>query len=446
MLPYNHPAMTTTPRRASLYTVGCRLSQAETALLADRLRTDGYQLVEFGQPTDLFVLNTCSVTDDAEGTCRYVIRKILRQSPDAYVAVTGCYAQTGSDALRRIEGIDLIVGTQFKMQLPDFLPSPALLQKRPAPDLLHTKRVERDDFVIAGVGGYDSTRANLKVQDGCNFMCSFCLIPFARGHERSREFDDVLREARDLTARGHRELVLTGVNIGQYQHRGRSLVDLIRALEALEGVDRIRISSIEPTTITASLLEHMAGSAKLCHYLHIPLQSGDDGILRAMNRQYQVRGYVALVERAFQLMPDLGLGTDLLVGFPGEDDCHYANTRSLAADLPFAYFHVFRYSERPGTAAARLHDTVRTEAVQARSKELADLSRMKRMALAQTYVGRRVEVLFENREEQGYWTGLTKNYLRVGVPAAQSLKNRLLDVTITGAMDGLAVAAPPERV
>ncbi|MBI5854507.1 MAG: radical SAM protein, partial [Nitrospirae bacterium] len=223
-------------------------------------------------------------------------------------------------------------------------------------------------------------------------------------------------------------------------------VDLVRALETVAGMDRIRISSIEPTTITWPLLEHMAGSTKLCHYLHIPLQSGDDEILRAMNRQYQVRDYVALVERAFQLMPDLGLGTDLLVGFPGEDDCHYANTLSLAADLPFAYFHVFRYSERPGTAAARLHDTVRAEAVQTRSKELADLSRTKRLAVAQTYVGRRVEVLFESREEQGYWTGLTKNYLRVGVPAAQSLKNRLLDVTITGAMDGLAVAAPLERL
>lgn len=443
-LSYNHRTMTSTMRRASLHTVGCRLNHAESAILADRLKAEGYRLVEVGQPTDLFVLNTCSVTDDAERTCRYLIRKTLRASPDAYIAITGCYAQTGPESLKRLEGVDLILGTEFKMRLPEFLPPPDQLRKRPAPELLHTKRIERDDFVIAGVGDYDSTRANLKIQDGCDVMCAFCIIPFARGRERSREFDDALREARALARLGHREVVLTGVNIGQYRHQGRTLVDLIRELEAIEGLDRIRISSIEPTTVDPELLDHMAASSKLCRHLHIPLQSGDDEILCAMNRPYLLRDYMALLDRATRLIPDLGLGTDLMVGFPGETDRHYANTLAAAADLPFSYFHVFPYSERPGTAAARLDGPADDRTVARRTKELAELSRLKRLEFARRHVGRRVTVLFEEKQEQGYWTGLTGNYLRVGVTAGQSLKNQLQTVTVSGAMDGLAVGTVGE--
>ena len=415
------------------------MNHAETALLADRLRADGYHLVEPGEPTDLFVLNTCSVTEEAERTCRYLIRKTLRASPEAFVAVTGCYAQTGPDAVRRLDGVDLILGAEFKMRLPDLLPPPTDLRKRPAPEVLHSKRIGRDDFTIDGVGDYDSTRANLKIQDGCDFMCAFCLIPFARGRERSRDFDDILREAEALAALGHRELVLTGVNIGRYRHQDRGLLQLIVALEAIGGLDRIRISSIEPTTVSPELLDHMAGSNKLCRSLHIPLQSGDDEVLRAMNRQYQIRDYVALVDRALRLMPDLGLGTDLMVGFPTEGDREFANTRAVAAELPFAYFHVFPYSERPGTAAARLPHTASERVVAQRNQELAALSRHKRLAFAQRHVGQVVDVLFEGRQESGYWTGLTGNYLRVGVAGTPSLKNQRLPVTVSGAMDGLAL-------
>ncbi|MGH7232207.1 MAG: radical SAM protein, partial [Nitrospiraceae bacterium] len=206
--------------RASLHTIGCRLNHAETALLADRLKRDGYELVEFGAPTDLLVINTCSVTEDAEKTCRYDVRRTLRHSPHAFVAITGCYAQTGAEALRRVPGIDLIVGAQYKMRLPDYLPSLQSLRKPAAPQLLHTRTINRDDFAHDGAGECSSKRANLKIQDGCNVMCSFCIIPFARGHERSRHLEDVLREAEQLVEKGHRELVLTGVNIGQYNHHG----------------------------------------------------------------------------------------------------------------------------------------------------------------------------------------------------------------------------------
>lgn len=425
--------------RASLHTIGCRLNQAETALLADRLKRDGYQLVASGEPTDLFVLNSCSVTEDAEKDCRYQIRRTLRHSPRAFVAVTGCYAQTGVEALRRLPGIDLIVGGRYKMALPDYLPAPSALAKQPAPQVLHTRTIDRSDFTLDGTGDCDSTRANLKIQDGCDFMCSFCNIPFARGHERSRRLPDVLREAEALVARGHKELILTGVNIGQYRHEGRTLLDLIMELEQVGGVERIRISSIEPTTIPDALLEHMADSSRLCRYLHIPLQSGDDGILEAMNRRYRAGDYASFLSRAAGLIPDLCLGTDLMVGFPGEDDRAFANTYRLAADLPLAYFHVFNFSARPGTAATRLREAVPPATLGARAKALAALSRAKRLSFYQRFTDRTLPVLFEVRESDGRWTGWTDNYLRVGVRSDRELRRQIEPVVITGAMDGLAL-------
>lgn len=430
--------MSSTMPRASLHTLGCRLSQSETAMLGDSLTRQGYRLVEYGEKTDLLVLNTCSVTENAEKDCRYAVRKTLRHSPHAFVAVTGCYAQTGAAQLQTVPGIDLIVGTQFKMNLPDYLPAPTQLRKQPEPELRHSRTIDREDFVLPGTAYSDSTRALLKIQDGCDFMCSFCLIPFARGRERSRVADDVLREARELAIHGYRELVLTGVNIGQYSYQGMELVDLLQALEAIPEVVRIRISSIEPTTIPERLLQHMAASTKVCHYLHLPLQSGDDGILHAMNRRYDVREYEALVGQALALMPDLGLGTDLMVGFPGEDEQAFANTMRMAGRLPFSYFHVFSYSSRPGTPAARFEPQTPPAVIRQRSKTLAELSRTKALAFYQQQIGRTVSVLFEQGERDGFRTGTTANFTRVAVPADAVAAGSIHPVTITGIMDGLA--------
>lgn len=428
--------------RASLHTLGCRLSQSETSMLADNLRRKGYRLVEYGEETDLLVLNTCSVTENAEKDCRYAVRKTLRHSPHAFVAVTGCYAQTGSAQLQTVPGIDLIVGTQFKMNLPDYLPAPTKLRKQPEPELRHSRTIDREDFVLPGTAYSDSTRALLKIQDGCDFMCSFCLIPFARGRERSRTLDDVLREAQDLTDHGYRELVLTGVNIGRYSYNGATLIDLLRKLEGIPGVTRIRISSIEPTTVPVTMLEYMAASTKLCHYLHLPLQSGDDGILQAMNRRYHVHEYEKVVDQALALMPDLGLGTDLMVGFPGEDENAFANTVKTAERLPFSYFHVFSYSSRPGTAAARLEQLMTPAVIRQRSKALAELSRTKTLAFYQRQIGRTVPVLFEQGERHGFRTGTTANFTRVAVAADAVAAGSIHDVTITGIMDGLAYGHP----
>jgi threonylcarbamoyladenosine tRNA methylthiotransferase MtaB len=352
------------------------------------------------------------------------------------VAVTGCYAQTGVEVLRKLEGVDLIVGTQHKMDLPRYLTS---LERRPVPEILHTRTIARDNFTIEGVGEYEETRANLKVQDGCNFMCSFCIIPFSRGHERSRRLDDIIREAEGLLGRGHRELVLTGVNVGRYDYQGRSLADVIRALHELPGVDRLRISSIEPSTVSDELLELMAGDSKLCPYLHVPLQSGDDRILRAMNRRYTVREYAAFIEKAARMIPDLGLGTDLMVGFPGETETAFSNTRDLAHDLPFAYFHVFSYSSRPRTAALKLADALPAKTIKARSEELCALSRAKRLHFYQQRIGQTVPVLFESKNKQGLLTGLTPNFIRVGIVTEDVLSNQIRSVRVHGVMDGLAV-------
>jgi threonylcarbamoyladenosine tRNA methylthiotransferase MtaB len=426
-------------KRASLHTLGCRLNQAETAVIETRLRSDGYRVVEFGEPTDLLVVNTCAVTEEAERTCRYVIRKTLRHSPDAFVAVTGCYAQTGVHELRTIPGIDLIVGNQFKWALPSLLPAPDALKKQPAPEVLHTRTIDREDFTLPEYGEPDSTRALLKIQDGCNVMCSFCLIPFARGHERSRLLDDVIQEAEILATGGYREIVLTGVNIGQYRQGDLDLVGLIAQLEKVEGLERIRISSIEPTTITNALLDRMASSSKLCPYLHIPLQSGDDTILSAMNRPYNMETFTHLIHRAVTTIPHLGLGTDLMVGFPGETEEAFEHTLRIARDLPFSYFHVFTYSQRPGTAATKLPDQVPIAVARERAKKLAELSRLKRLAFAERYIGSTVSVLFESGAIDGCRLGVTANFLKVGIASHFDLTNHLKEVRIIGASDRWAV-------
>ena len=426
-------------KRASLHTLGCRLNQAETAVLAARLRHDGYHIVEYGEPTDLLVVNTCSVTEDAERTCRYVIRKTLRHSPDAFVAVTGCYAQTGVQQLRTIPGIDLIVGNQFKWDLPSCLPAPHDLKKQPDTEVLHTRTIDREDFTLPTYGEPDSTRALVKIQDGCNVMCSFCLIPFARGHERSRLRDDVIREAEILVAGGYREIVLTGVNIGQYRQDGLNLVGLIAQLEAINGLDRIRISSIEPTTITMDLIDRMASSSKLCPYLHIPLQSGDDTILASMNRPYNIEKFVHLIHRAVAEIPNLGLGTDVMVGYPGESEKAFEHTLDIARELPFSYFHVFTYSPRPGTAATKVPNQIPVAVARERAKILADLSRLKRLAFAERYIGSTVSVLFESGSADGFRVGVTANFLKVSVPSALDLTNHLKEVRIIGASDRWAM-------
>jgi threonylcarbamoyladenosine tRNA methylthiotransferase MtaB len=297
----------------------------------------------------------------------------------------------------------------------------------------------REEFVLDGTAEFDCTRATLKIQDGCDVRCSFCIIPFARGRSRSRALTDVLREGGELAARGHKELVLSGVNIGEYESGGAKLVDLIKLLELLPGLERIRISSIEPTTVTDDLLDHMARSNRLCRHLHIPLQSGSDAVLRAMNRPYGAEDFGRLIERAFKLMPEVCIGTDLLVGFPGEQPEQHEATISLVSALPIAYFHVFPYSARPGTPAARMAGQLPAATITGRTARLTGLSRAKRLAYYQRFIGHSLYVLFERSGKDLERTGLTDNYLRVNVVSDEDLANTIRPVEITAVLDGLAL-------
>ncbi len=415
--------------------MGCRLNQAETAIIANSLAARGYEIVEFGETAEVTVINTCTVTEQADAKCRQAVRQALRVNPAAFVAVVGCYAQHSVSTIAAIPGVDLVIGNEHKLRVGEFL---GTLQKQPAAQIIHSPRLPETEFTIETAGLYSfNTRANLKIQDGCNHFCSFCIIPTVRGRARSRQFEDIMREARSLAAAGHRELVLTGVNIGTYKNDGKTLLKIIQALELIDGVDRIRISSIEPTTIGMELVRYMATSPKLCRYLHIPIQSGDDRILRAMKRKHTITPFAKFIEWTVKQVPEIGLGTDVMVGFPGETDQEFVNTREMLTELPFAYFHVFTYSDRPGTPSYALKPKVPHQVKKERTRNLIELSARKRRAFGAAYLGQTAEVLFETIEG-GRWAGYTDNYLRVHVDSETLLENQILPVRLTAlSRDGL---------
>ncbi len=421
-------------KRASLHTLGCRLNQSETALIEEQLRARGYDIVPFGQPADLGIVNTCTVTREADAKSRQLVRSFARKNPSAFVAVIGCYAQMGADALRDIDGVDLIIGNQEKLNVAEYIAN----EKRDTP-LVIRDRIDRDDFEIDFAGEMPlDRRANLKIQDGCDFMCSFCIIPFARGRARSRSMHNLLDEARSLIDRGAQELVLTGVNIGTYDYEGADVVDVVDALNELPGLARIRISSIEPTTIPETLFDRMNDADHaLVPYLHVPLQSGADRILTNMKRKYTAGDYLAFLDRAERSVPNIGLGTDIMVGFPGETDEEFDATLRVFQESPLHYAHVFKYSEREGTASVRFNHTISPEIATRRSAVLRRESALKRAEFYERNAGNRVDVLFEH-EENGYWTGYTGNFIRVAVASDTPLKNELHTVSLQGTMGDLA--------
>lgn len=426
----------TSPLRASFYTLGCRLNQAETAMIANRFEKQGYQLVPFGERADVCVINSCTVTAQADAKCRHLVRRILRENAETVVAIVGCYAEIGAQALADIEGIDLIVGTADKLRVLDFIGDEPI--KRAEPQIVRA-RMTRQPFTIDNDGvSPETTRANLKIQDGCDFMCSFCVIPRARGRARSRRFDDVRQEAQSLIALGHRELVLTGVNIGTYRCDGYDFVDLVQMLCDLDEVGRVRISSIEPTTVDARLLRLMRDQPALCAHLHLPLQSASDTVLQRMKRKYGWPEFEAYVMDAVASVPGIQIATDLIVGFPGESDAEFAEMADRFANSPIAYAHIFSYSARPGTAAHKLPDHVDPTPKKVRSRLLHDISRRKRQQFAERFIGQTCRVLTEEQDEQGAWLGYSDNYLRVCVAHKSLAHNQFVQVKLIGAEAGVA--------
>ncbi|MGB0371444.1 MAG: tRNA (N(6)-L-threonylcarbamoyladenosine(37)-C(2))-methylthiotransferase MtaB [Opitutales bacterium] len=409
-------------RKASLHTLGCRLNQYETKLMRDKLELAGYDIVPFDQPSDLGIINTCTVTNLADAKSRAEIRKFIRRNPEAKTVVVGCYSQMGYKEIARIPGVDVIIGNQDKLNVLNYLPE----EKAETPIIVRD-RIDREDFTISHVGDLPFTqRANLKVQDGCDFACSFCIIPQARGRARSRDFQNVMDEARALVERGAGELVITGVNIGTFDNSGVDILGLVDALNAIDGVNRIRISSIEPTTIPTDLFDRMRNeNHALLPFLHIPLQSGSDSVLEHMKRRYTLKEYLDFIHLANESVPNLCIGTDILVGYPTEGPEQFQETCDTFLNNPFSYCHVFTFSERSGTRAARIpqHEQVPMEERHRRSAQLRRLSAKKKHDYAQKYIGETVRVLFENPRE-GIWPGYTDNYIRVIAQDSRDLTNK----------------------
>ncbi len=410
--------------RASIHTLGCRLNQAESALLAEYLAEAGYDIVPFGEPADLGIIHTCTVTREADAKSRKLIRQFIRANPEAFTAVIGCYSQRAAETIARIPGVDLILGNQDKLHLLEYVRP----RKNHTPRIV-CEKILRDDFSIKVPQSGNRPallrrRANLKIQDGCNAMCSFCIIPFARGRVRSRELHNLLEEARELIRRGAKEIVLTGVNLGTYEYSENTLHDVVAAVGELPGLQRLRISSLEPGTIPESLFDWMNDPGHpLVPFLHIPAQSGSNRILEAMKRKYTREEFLDFIHHAHEQVPGIGIGTDLMAGFPGETEDDFEQSAALLQDSPLFFAHVFKYSERPGTPACRIREKVPPAVAHHRSRQLHQISEEKTARFHAAHLGRVVEVLFEE-QAGGHWTGYTGNYIRVGVPVNDTLENQ----------------------
>ncbi|MDP2360226.1 MAG: tRNA (N(6)-L-threonylcarbamoyladenosine(37)-C(2))-methylthiotransferase MtaB [bacterium] len=406
-------------RRIAAATLGCKLNQYETEAVVGQFRRLGWVRVPFETEADLVLIDTCTVTDRADQKARHLVRQVIRRNPEAIVVVMGCYGQSAARELARIPGVDYVVGTRGKLELPQRLEP---LAKQDEPILLVARPGGREDRELLSLDGFEGqTRAWLKIQDGCDVFCSFCIIPFTRGRSRSMLPDAVLRQARRLIETGFRELVVTGVHIGDYGRDlqpARSLAWLCQGLLELPGLIRLRLSSIEPWDITDDLLRAMAADPRFCPHLHTALQSGSDAILAAMGRRIDRRGLLDLFGRIERLLPGAGLGTDLIAGFPGEEDAHHRETMELLRRLPLSRLHVFPFSPRSGTGAARLPGAVPRDVKRARCRELLDLGQDLQRAAHQAALGRRCQVLVEGSTQGDSLFGYTADYLRVELPLA----------------------------
>jgi threonylcarbamoyladenosine tRNA methylthiotransferase MtaB len=416
-------------KKVSFYTLGCKLNFSETSTIAKQLIEAGYARVKFEDNPDVYVINTCSVTDNADKKCRSIVRKALRVNPEAVIIVIGCYAQLKPAEIANIPGVNLVLGAEEKFNVLEYLEQPEILNKSrtEAREIKHTKTF------IPGFSSGDRTRTFLKVQDGCNYFCAFCTIPLARGRSRSGTIEQTLAVAREAVQAGAKEVVLTGVNIGDFGHgTDETLLQLIQELDTIEGIERYRISSIEPNLLNNDIIAFVAASKKFAPHFHIPLQSGSDEVLSAMRRRYRTALYAERIHKIKTLMPDACIGVDVIVGFPGETEDLFLQTVKFLTDLPVSYLHVFTYSERPNTTAVRIADVVPMEVRNERNKQLRMLSHKKSKAFYQEQIGKTGRVLFEAEENEGSMFGFTENYIKVKRPYAAHLVNALADVRITG--------------
>lgn len=420
--------------RVAFHTLGCKLNFAETSTISRQFLQRGFTVVDIDRGADVCVINTCSVTERADRECRQIVRRALRHSPHAFVVVVGCYAQLRPETIAAIEGVDLVLGSKEKFDLFAYANS---FQKDGRTRIEVSPIQQVDNFGMASSAGFaDRTRAFLKVQDGCDYTCAFCTIPLARGASRSSSVEETVAEAEDIVAQGYREIVLTGVNVGDYGKKsGTSLLALLNELVKIDELDRIRISSVEPNLLNDELLQFWLSNEKICNHFHIPLQGGSDQLLRNMRRRYLTDWYSGRVEKIKAADAKACIGADVIVGFPGETDELFEETYRYLVDLPISYLHVFTYSERPNTPAAAFPHPVEPRVRFRRSEMLRTLSVKKRHAFYGAFVGSTVEVLFEGKKRKGVMTGLTPEYVRINLPTNQDLVNQIRTVRVLDVED-----------
>jgi len=401
-------------KKVAFYTLGCKLNFSETSTISRQLTDLGFSKSEFNNGADLFVINTCSVTENANKECRRIIRKAKKISPQSNVIITGCYAQLKPESIRNIEGVDMVVGANEKFNIPKLLKNFSNKTTE-----IHGCSINNLNY-FSSFSLQDRTRSFLKVQDGCDYPCTYCTIPLARGKSRSDNIQNIVRNAKEIAKNGIKEIVLTGVNIGDFKENNHRFIDLIRELEKVQGIERYRISSIEPNLITDEIIDFVKRSNKFMPHFHIPLQSGSDNILRLMKRRYNTGLYFEKIKKIKQEIPNVCLGADVIVGFPGEDDNEFNKTLNFIKDLDISYLHVFSYSERENTKAILMDNKVPKNKISERSKMLRILSNKLQRKFYLNYQETEQSVLFEQDNKDGFMHGFTKNYIKVKVPFDKS--------------------------
>lgn len=404
----------------AFHTLGCKLNFAETSTIARQLTDSGYQKVNFDEPAKVYIINTCSVTENADRECKLHVKRAMKANPDGLVAVIGCYAQLKPEEISNIEGVDLVLGAKEKFNLLSYLDD---LEKSEAAGEVHSCEIDEADFFIGSYSIGDRTRAFLKVQDGCDYKCTYCTIPLARGISRSDTIANVVANAQEIASKDIKEIVLTGVNIGDYgkgefgnKKHEHTFLDLIKELDQVNGIERIRISSIEPNLLKDESIDLVSKSRSFVPHFHIPLQSGSDEVLKKMKRRYLTNLYRNRVGKIREVMPDACIGVDVIVGFPGETEEKFTETYNFLNELPISYLHVFTYSERENTEAADMDGVVPIPERKRRNKMLRILSEKKKMAFYQTQLGKTLPVLWEHDNKDGLMYGFTENYVRVKKP------------------------------
>ncbi len=420
-------------KKVAFYTLGCKLNFSETSTIARGFKNEGFNRVDFSESADIYVINTCSVTDNADKRFKTIVKQAQKANEDAFIIAIGCYAQLKPEELADVDGVDLVLGASEKFKITDYLNE---LTKSGFAQV-HSCEIEEADFYVSAYSFGDRTRAFLKVQDGCDYKCTYCTIPLARGISRSDKLENVLINAAEISAKGIKEIVLTGVNIGDYgkgefgnKKHEHTFLDLVKALDEVPGIERLRISSIEPNLLTNETIDFVAGSKTFVPHFHIPLQSGSNDILKAMRRRYLRELYVDRVAQIKTRMPDACIGVDVIVGFPGETDEHFIETYNFLNSLDISYLHVFAFSERDNTPAAHMKEPVSLKVRKKRSKMLRGLSVKKRRAFYESQLNSIHTVLFEGDNKEGYIYGFTENYVKVKTTWNPELVNTLHQVIL----------------